>query len=33
MTQDYRYAADWSAWNDLKLMLRTVPVELRGRGL
>jgi lipopolysaccharide/colanic/teichoic acid biosynthesis glycosyltransferase len=30
---DYRYLADWSLWNDVKLMLRTVPVVLRGRGL
>jgi lipopolysaccharide/colanic/teichoic acid biosynthesis glycosyltransferase len=30
---DYRYLADWSLWNDLKLLLRTVPVVLRGRGL
>jgi exopolysaccharide biosynthesis polyprenyl glycosylphosphotransferase len=30
---DYRYVADWSLWNDVRLLLRTVPVVLRGRGL
>jgi exopolysaccharide biosynthesis polyprenyl glycosylphosphotransferase len=30
---DYRYLADWSLWNDVKLLLRTVPVVLRARGL
>ena len=29
---DYLYVADWSLWNDVKLMLRTVPVVLRARG-
>jgi lipopolysaccharide/colanic/teichoic acid biosynthesis glycosyltransferase len=30
---DYRYVADWSLWNDLKLLLRTIPVVLSRRGL
>jgi lipopolysaccharide/colanic/teichoic acid biosynthesis glycosyltransferase len=30
---DYRYVADWSLWNDVKLLLRTAPVVLRRRGL
>jgi lipopolysaccharide/colanic/teichoic acid biosynthesis glycosyltransferase len=30
---DYRYVADWSLWNDLKLLVRTVPVVLHRRGL
>jgi exopolysaccharide biosynthesis polyprenyl glycosylphosphotransferase len=30
---DYRYMADWSIWNDLKLLLQTVPVVLRREGL
>jgi exopolysaccharide biosynthesis polyprenyl glycosylphosphotransferase len=30
---DYRYVADWSLWNDLKLLLLTVPVVLRREGL
>ncbi len=29
---DYLYVAEWSLWNDIKLMLRTVPVILRARG-
>jgi len=30
---DYRYLANWSLWNDVKLLLRTVPVVLRARGM
>jgi exopolysaccharide biosynthesis polyprenyl glycosylphosphotransferase len=30
---DYRYVADWSLWNDVKLLLRTAPVVLRRTGL
>ena len=29
---DYLYVAEWSLWNDVKLMLRTVPVVLRRTG-
>ena len=29
---DYLYAVNWSLWSDVKLMLRTVPVMLRGQG-
>jgi exopolysaccharide biosynthesis polyprenyl glycosylphosphotransferase len=30
---DYLYVANWSLWTDLKLLLRTVPHVLTGRGL
>src|SRR5204863_154310 len=30
---DYLYVANWSVWGDIKLLLRTVPVVLRRRGL
>jgi exopolysaccharide biosynthesis polyprenyl glycosylphosphotransferase len=30
---DYLYVANWSLWSDVKLLLRTVPVVLRRRGL
>jgi exopolysaccharide biosynthesis polyprenyl glycosylphosphotransferase len=30
---DYRYVGDWSLWNDLKLLLLTVPVVLRREGV
>ena len=30
---DYLYVANWSLWTDLKLLLRTIPHVLRGRGL
>jgi exopolysaccharide biosynthesis polyprenyl glycosylphosphotransferase len=30
---DYRYVASWSLWNDVKLLLRTVPYVLARRGL
>jgi exopolysaccharide biosynthesis polyprenyl glycosylphosphotransferase len=30
---DYLYVANWSVWNDVKLLLRTVPVAVRRRGL
>src|SRR5215210_992210 len=30
---DYLYVANWSPWGDLKLLLRTVPVVFRRRGL
>jgi len=30
---DYLYVANWSLWGDVRLILRTVPVVLRRRGL
>ena len=30
---DYLYVANWSIWTDVKLLLRTVPPVLAGRGL
>jgi exopolysaccharide biosynthesis polyprenyl glycosylphosphotransferase len=30
---DYLYGTNWSIWLDLKILLRTVPYVLRGRGL
>jgi exopolysaccharide biosynthesis polyprenyl glycosylphosphotransferase len=30
---DYLYVANWSVWNDVKLLLRTVPTALRRHGL
>ena len=30
---DYLYGANWSIWLDMKILLRTVPYVLRGRGL
>jgi exopolysaccharide biosynthesis polyprenyl glycosylphosphotransferase len=30
---DYRYVAGWSLWNDIKIMLRTVPYMLARRGM
>jgi lipopolysaccharide/colanic/teichoic acid biosynthesis glycosyltransferase len=30
---DYAYVANWSLWHDVKLLLRTVPVVLRRRGV
>jgi len=29
---DYRYVAEWSLWNDFKLLIRTVAVVSMGRG-
>jgi exopolysaccharide biosynthesis polyprenyl glycosylphosphotransferase len=29
---DFLYVADWSLWNDVKLLLRTAPVVITGRG-
>jgi lipopolysaccharide/colanic/teichoic acid biosynthesis glycosyltransferase len=29
---DYLYAANWSLWSDVKILLRTVPHVLSGRG-
>lgn len=29
---DYLYVAEWSLWNDVKLLLRTAPVVVQGRG-
>ena len=29
---DYLYVAEWSLWNDIKLLLRTLPVVLGRRG-
>ncbi len=33
ITLDYLYVTDWSLWNDVKLLLRTLPVVLHRRGL
>ena len=33
VTLDYLYVTDWSLWNDVKLLLRTLPVVLHRRGL
>jgi lipopolysaccharide/colanic/teichoic acid biosynthesis glycosyltransferase len=30
---DYHYAANWSLWGDVKLLLRTVPVVFGRNGL
>jgi lipopolysaccharide/colanic/teichoic acid biosynthesis glycosyltransferase len=30
---DYLYVANWSLWNDMKIMLRTIPCVLGRRGL
>jgi len=30
---DYRYVAEWSVWNDLKILLRTVPYVVARRGM
>ena len=30
---DYLYLANWSLWNDVRLILRTIPLVLRRRGL
>ncbi|MDX6667772.1 MAG: hypothetical protein QOK04_1152 [Solirubrobacteraceae bacterium] len=32
MKLDYLYVAEWSLWNDLKILIRTAPVVLAGRG-
>ncbi len=29
---DYLYVAEWSLWNDIKLLLRTAPIVVLGRG-
>jgi lipopolysaccharide/colanic/teichoic acid biosynthesis glycosyltransferase len=29
---DLKYIAEWSLWQDIKILLRTIPVVLRGRG-
>jgi exopolysaccharide biosynthesis polyprenyl glycosylphosphotransferase len=29
---DYLYVADWSLWNDMKLLVRTAPVVVGGKG-
>jgi lipopolysaccharide/colanic/teichoic acid biosynthesis glycosyltransferase len=29
---DYLYVVNWSLWNDIRLMLRTLPVVLKGSG-
>jgi lipopolysaccharide/colanic/teichoic acid biosynthesis glycosyltransferase len=29
---DYMYVAQWSLWNDLKLLIRTAPIVLLGKG-
>lgn len=30
---DYLYVAGWSLWNDIKILLRTVPYVLARRGM
>jgi lipopolysaccharide/colanic/teichoic acid biosynthesis glycosyltransferase len=29
---DYLYVVNWSLWQDVRLLLRTLPVVIRGRG-
>ena len=29
---DYLYVSEWSLWNDFSLILRTLPVVVRGSG-
>jgi lipopolysaccharide/colanic/teichoic acid biosynthesis glycosyltransferase len=29
---DYLYVAEWSLWNDIKLLIRTAPLLFRGHG-
>jgi lipopolysaccharide/colanic/teichoic acid biosynthesis glycosyltransferase len=29
---DYLYVTNWSLWGDVKLLMRTVAVVLRGKG-
>jgi lipopolysaccharide/colanic/teichoic acid biosynthesis glycosyltransferase len=29
---DYLYVMNWSLWEDVRLMLRTLPVVIAGRG-
>jgi lipopolysaccharide/colanic/teichoic acid biosynthesis glycosyltransferase len=31
LTLDYLYAAEWSLWHDVKLLVRTVQALLRSR--
>ena len=33
ITLDYLYVANWSLWNDIKLLVRTASVVLRRRGI
>jgi lipopolysaccharide/colanic/teichoic acid biosynthesis glycosyltransferase len=30
---DYRYVTSWSLWNDVKLLLRTIPYVFARRGM
>lgn len=30
---DYQYVADWSLWNDIRMLMLTVPVVIRRRGM
>jgi lipopolysaccharide/colanic/teichoic acid biosynthesis glycosyltransferase len=30
---DYLYVMNWSLWEDVRLMLRTLPAVLSGRGV
>ena len=32
VTLDYLYVTNWSLWGDLKLLARTLPAVMRGRG-
>ncbi len=32
MTLDMRYIDEWSIWLDLKILIKTIPVVLRGSG-
>jgi lipopolysaccharide/colanic/teichoic acid biosynthesis glycosyltransferase len=29
---DYLYVAEWSLWNDVKLLIRTAPLVFQARG-
>ena len=33
VTIDYAYVANWSLWNDITLLARTIPHVLRQRGM
>lgn len=29
---DYLYVADWSLWNDIKILVRTIPIVIERQG-
>jgi lipopolysaccharide/colanic/teichoic acid biosynthesis glycosyltransferase len=33
VTIDYLYAANWSLWGDVKILLRTAAFVIQGRGI